>query len=136
MYEFKSIEARYLRVWPALVTILFWRWTRACFVNTARGGRGWERKLTGGLAGFIPALVLAFGYVLVLVGGICYWPLGFFQMLPVRIGVKRHAPDLGSIWMLSFFAWFGITWVIGFVLAMRDHRPSLPGSPAAEAIAR
>ncbi len=123
MYEYNTIAARYGTVWPALMSILFGRWIKACFVHTAVGGKGWLRKLTGGLFGAIPALML--GTVLIsLLILVVVWPFGFMTMLPVRVALKRGVGDLGSLWMLCFFSWFTfwILWVVAIVLAMRDPR--------------
>ena len=89
MYEFSSIQARYRTVWPALVTVLFWRWTAGMFrsLSGAMPGRTWRRRTLAGLVGLVPALLLATGYLSVIVF-VIFWPIAFLQMLPLRIALR------------------------------------------------
>lgn len=123
MYEYSTIAARYGTVWPALISILFGRWIKACFVRTAVSGKTWLRQLSGGLFGLIPALLLG----TLLISLLCLvplWPFGFLIMLPVRVALNRGSGDLGSVWMLCFFSafTFWILWIVAIVLAMRDPK--------------
>lgn len=95
MYEFSSIEARYRTVWPALVTILFWRWETAMLrsLDAAMPSHASRRHTLTALVGLVPALLLLAGYISAIVF-VVYWPLAFLQMLPTRIAVHRRGGQL------------------------------------------
>jgi hypothetical protein len=91
VYEFNSIQARYRTVWPALVTVVFWRWIVGMFrtLSGAMPGRTWRRRTLAVLVGLVPALLLVTGYLSVIVF-VIFWPIAFLQMLPLRIAVHRN----------------------------------------------
>lgn len=103
MYEFKSIEARYRTVWPALVTILFWRWSVGMLrsLDAAMPSHTWRRHVLTGLVGLVPALLLLTGYLGVIVLAI-YWPIAYLQMLPTRIAIQRSSGQPSPILAPSF----------------------------------
>jgi hypothetical protein len=48
-------------------------------------------------------------------------------LIPVMVGVARHAPDLGSIAVINILlGWTFFGWVLALALAMRSARPSGP----------
>lgn len=50
-----------------------------------------------------------------------------FYLIPVMVGVSRHAPDLGSIAVINILlGWTFVGWVLALALAMRSARPAAP----------
>lgn len=48
-------------------------------------------------------------------------------LIPVVVGVARHAPDLGSIAVINILlGWTFVGWVLALALAMRSARPAGP----------
>jgi hypothetical protein len=127
--EYKTIEERYQTVYPAMVSVLWFRWTGDLFRSLYRSmpGPGWLRGTLAGLAGLVPAVLLFAGWLL-LISLTVIWPFAFLQMLPVRIAVGRHAGQYGSIWVMSFFSalTLGILWVVALTVAMRDKPAPQP----------
>jgi hypothetical protein len=123
VYEFNSIQARYGTVWPALVTILFWRWTVSMLraLSGAMPGPTWRRRTLAGVVGLVPALLLMTGYLSVIVF-VIYWPIAFLQMLPLRIAVHRNSQQFTPSQVLSFPP---RSWLRNLPTRMRIHRADL-----------
>jgi hypothetical protein len=134
VYEFNSIQARYRTVWPALVTILFWRWTVGMFrsLSSAMPGRTRRRRALAGVAGLVPALLLVTGYLSVIVF-VIYWPIAFLQMLPLRITIHRNGDQFTPSQALSFSTW---SWLQNLATRMRRHRAGLTEQESPSARAR
>lgn len=48
-------------------------------------------------------------------------------LVPVMVGVARHAPDLGSIAVINILlGWTFVGWVLALALAMRSVNPRVP----------
>lgn len=48
-------------------------------------------------------------------------------LIPVMVGVARHAPDLGAIAVINILlGWTFAGWVLALALAMRSARPAAP----------
>lgn len=48
-------------------------------------------------------------------------------LVPVMVGVARHAPDLGAIAVINvLLGWTFVGWVLALALAMRSASPSRP----------
>lgn len=48
-------------------------------------------------------------------------------LVPVMVGVARHAPDLGAIAVINILlGWTFVGWVLALALAMRSVRPAGP----------
>lgn len=48
-------------------------------------------------------------------------------LIPVMVGVARHAPDLGAIAVINILlGWTFVGWVLALALAMRSARPAGP----------